>query len=349
LKGDPIPSDIFPASEGHVKIRSTKRLEPTESCNRLLEVAVESAFNRLGPMTPATMQELAMLGPHESTSSEARTPLARAMERLESIGDGAQSVVDLVHFGGSALPPLRSLLLRREKSGLHQARCRATDALVALKGYDILDEFLRLERPINDPVERLGEETVISAAARALARRRDERTFKLLDSLARRRSLTGVLVALGSFKRVESIPVFIRALSEDEVRLTAEAVLRNFGSRARQHLLAAVCGPDGGIPPSESDHRKRRSVLGLLGELRIRRSDWPRLKPFLRSDDLETAILAAGLGLKIGDPHERKEADIVLRELRLRTDSLRRLQIDQYLQRFTSPSRQRIRAKVMRG
>jgi hypothetical protein len=290
-----------------------------------------------------------MLGPHGSTSLDARTPLARAMERLESFSDGAQSVIDLTHFGGSALPPLRALLLRRERSGLHQARCRATDALVALKGYDILDEFLRLERHIDDPVERLGEEVVISAAARALARRHDERTFKLLDSLARRRPLTGVLLALGSFKRVESIPVLIRALSEDEVRLTAEAVLRSFGSRARPHLLAAACGPDGGAPASESDHRKRRSALGLLGELRVRRSDWPRLEPFLTSDDLETSILAAGLGLKIGNPEERKEADIVLRELRLRADWLRRLQIDQYLQRFTSPRRQRIRAKVMRG
>jgi hypothetical protein len=271
------------------------------------------------------------------------------MERLESISDGAQSVVDLVHFGSTALPSLRSLLLRREKSGLHQARCRATDALAALKGYDILDEFLRLERPISDPVERLGEETVISAAARALARRRDERTFKLLDSLARRRSLTGVLLALGSFKRVESIPVFIRALSEDEVRLTAEAVLRSFGSRARPHLLAAACEPDSGTSASESGHRKRRSALGLLGELRIRRSDWPLLKPLLTSDDLESAILVAGLGLKIGDPSERKEADITLRGLRVRADWLRRLQIDQYLQRFTAPRRQRIRAKIMRG
>jgi hypothetical protein len=290
-----------------------------------------------------------MLGPHDSTSLDAQTPLARAMERLESFSDDAQSVIDLAHFGASALPPLRTLLLRRERSGLHQARCRATDALVALKGYDILDEFLRLERHIDDPVERLGEEIVISAAARALARRHDERTFKLLDSLARHRPLTGVLLALGSFKRVVSIPVLIRALSEDEVRLTAEAVLRSFGSRARPHLLAAACGPDSGTRASESDLRKRRSALGLLGELRVRCSDWPRLKPLLTSDDLETSILAAGLGLKIGDPQERKEADIVLRELRLRADWLRRLQIDQYLQRFASPRRQRIRAKVMRG
>jgi hypothetical protein len=290
-----------------------------------------------------------MLEPHETTSSEIRTPLLCAMERLASIHEGAQSVTDLVHFGAAALPPLRSLLLRREKSGLHQARCRATDALAALKGYDILDEFLRLERPIADPVERLGEETVISAAARALARRHDERTFKLLDSLARRRSLTGALLALGSFSRAESIPVFVRALAEDEVRLTAEAVLRNFGSRARPHLLAAACDVDGRTSPSESDHRKRRSALGLLGELRTKRSDWFRLRPLLTSDDLETAILTAGLGLKIGDANERKESANILRELRLRADWLRRLQIDQYLQRFTSPAKRRARTEITRG
>jgi hypothetical protein len=295
------------------------------------------------------MQEYAMLGPHENTSPATQTPLARAIERLESINEGAQSVVDLVHFGASALQPLRSLLLRREKSGLHQARCRATDALATLKGYDILDEFLRLERPISDPVERLGEETVISAAARALARQHDERTFKLLDSLARRHSLTGVLLGLGSFKRVESIPVFVRALAEDEVRLTAEAVLRSFGTRARQHLLAAACEPHGnGTAMSESEHRKRRCALGLLGELRVKRSDWPRVKPLVMSDDLETAILAAGLGLKIGDADQRKDADSILRELRLRADWLRRLQIDQYLQRFTPSGKRRARAELTR-
>jgi hypothetical protein len=271
-------------------------------------------------------------------------PLARAMERLASLYEGPQSVVDVVRFGSAAIPSLRHLLLRREKSGLHQARCRAGDALASLGAYEVLDEYLRTERSIVDPIERLGEETVMSAAARALARRPDKRTFELLENLALRRPLTGVLIALGSFKRTKTIPVFVRALAEDEVRLTAEAVLRTFGSRARPYLLSAACESQDEASPSESGLRRRRSALGLLGEFRSKNSDWPSLKPLLASKDLESAILAAGLGLKTGDADERSNAVKTLRRLRIQADWLRRMQIDQYLQRFASKRKRELRS-----
>jgi len=256
--------------------------------------------------------------------------VARAVARLESLHEGAQSVVDVVRFGGAAVPALRELLIRREKSGLHQARCRATDALAGIGAYNVLDEYLRLEQQIDDPVERLGEETVISAAARALARRHDKSTFDLLTKLAQRRPLTGVLIALGSFKKSSSIPILVNALAEDEVRITSEAVLRTFGSRARPHLLEAASAK----AISESDLRKRRSALGLLGEFRRKSADWACLKPLMSSDDLETAILAAGLALKLGNVEECDHAVGVLRKLRVQADWLRRMQIDQYLTRF---------------
>jgi hypothetical protein len=257
-----------------------------------------------------------------------------AVNRLESLHEGAQSVVDVVRFGWPAVPALRALLFQRDKSGLHQARCRATDALAAIGAFDVLDQFLRLDHRIEDPVERLGEETVRSAAARALAKRRDKGTFELLTSLARHKPLTGVLIALGSFKRTGSIPIFVNALAEDEVRITAEAVLRTFGSRVRPHLIEAALAE----AKSESDLRKRRSALGLLGEYRRRASDWTSLKPLMSSDDLETAILAAGVALKIGNAEECDHAVDVLRALRVQADWLRRMQIDQYLQRFASSS-----------
>jgi len=269
--------------------------------------------------------------------------LARALERLASFYEGPKSVTDVVSFGRTAIPPLRLILLRREKSGLHQVRCHASEALAALGAYEVLDEYLRLERSIPDPVERLGEETVISAAARSLARRRDRQTFELLEGLALRRSLTGVLIGLGSFKRTKTIPIFVNALAEDEVRLTAEAVLRTFGSRARPYLLAAACEPGDQDSLSESGLRRRRSALGLLGELRSNSADWPTLKPLLGSNDLETAILAAGVGLKIGSTDEQANAVSTLRRLRTQADWLRRMQIDQYLQRFATNRKRRPR------
>ena len=268
----------------------------------------------------------------EISSSAAARTLEDAIARLQSPQEGAQSVVDIVRFGPQAIPALRGLLFGRDRSGLHQARCRAIDALAALKAYDVLDEFLRRERPIGDPTEELGEDVVVSAAARALARRHDKASFALLEGMARRRPLAGILAGLGSYKRLRTIPIFVKALAEDELRFTVEAVLRSFGSRARPHLLAAACDPAPDV--CESDFRKRRSVLGLLGEMRKGSLNWTCLKPLMASSDLETAILAAGLGLKFGSEAERQDAAHALRTLRPQADWLRRMQIDQYLQRF---------------
>jgi hypothetical protein len=284
----------------------------------------------------------------ECSDLQPNPPLVRAMERLASFYEGSESVVDVVRFGSAAIPWLRNLLLRREKSGLHQARCRASEALASLGAREVLDEYLRIEHSISDPIERLGEETVISAAARALARRPDKRTFELLERLALHRPLTGVLIALGSFKRTKTIPVFVRALAEDEVRLTAEAVLRTFGNRARPYLLVAACEPRDEDSPSESDLRRRRSALGLLGELRPKNSDWPSLKPLLASKDLESAILAAGLGLKTGVADEQSNSVDTLRRLRIHADWLRRMQIDQYLHCFASKRKREFRGDAAR-
>jgi hypothetical protein len=263
-----------------------------------------------------------------------------AIQGLDSAHKGAQSVVDLVRFGPEAIPALRELLFEREQSGLHQARCRAIDALAALHAYEPLDEYLRLERPINDAIEKLGEDVVVSAAARTLARRRDKATYELLERLAHRRPLTGILIGLGSFRRTRSIPIFVAALAEDEVRITAEAMLRSFGSRARACLLAAACAPS--QRDFESDLRKRRSALGLLGEMRGIAADWPRLKDLMASDDMETAILAAGLGLKCGSDADYEDATKILRQLHVRADWLRQMQIEHYLH---GAKRQRARSR----
>jgi hypothetical protein len=156
--------------------------------------------------------------------------------------------------------------LQRERSGLYVARCRAVEALAALRSFDTLGEFLRLDREIDDPVERLGEEVVISAAARLIARLQEEWVFQLLLDLAKRRSLSGVLAGLGAFERPESIPCLIRALMEDDVRSTAEAVLLSFGREARTQLVSAAIRPiDQARPERETSLRMRRSALALPG------------------------------------------------------------------------------------
>lgn len=76
-----------------------------------------------------------------------------------------------------------------------------------------------------------------------LATRRVEEVFPLLLDLAKRQPLAGVINALGSFRRPESIPCLISALSEDYSRRAAEAALLQLGSKARRALLARQSGP----------------------------------------------------------------------------------------------------------
>jgi hypothetical protein len=214
-----------------------------------------------------------------------------ALARLKSSYEGASGIAEIVGFGGSAVPPLRALLFERDRSGLFHARYRAIDALVALRAFDVLAEFLLAERPICDAVERLGEDVVVSAAARALAAEREDWVYDLLRKLAAHKVLNGILAGLGTFLRTESIPIFVSALAEDEVRLTAARILRQFGSAARLALLEAAIDRDtndGG----ESQLRKRRSALALLLDLDLPSEIWPMLRTLTEDRDPEIARLA---------------------------------------------------------
>lgn len=125
------------------------------------------------------------------------------------------------------------MLFERDPSDLFEVRCRAAYALAALGAHKVLLEFLRLPHDASDPVERLGDDAVINAAARAVAKWREEHIFRLLLALAKRRILPGVIAALGSFSRPEAIPCLVDALAEDECRPAAEATLSNLNQSAR--------------------------------------------------------------------------------------------------------------------
>jgi hypothetical protein len=247
-----------------------------------------------------------------------RQQITCAIEHLKSLHDGECGFTEVVGLGPDAIPSLRSLLFEREPSGLPHARLRAAEALAALKAFEVLADFLRLGRQITDPVERLGEETVMSAAGRLVARLRKDWVYDLLADLAGQRPLRGVLMGLGSFFRKESIPIFISALIEDEVRLTAEAILRGFGKVARKALLAAALD-QGGNPRSESESnlRKRRSALALLLETGLPRGYWPRVRSLIDDRDHQIALLACTACLNCGTATDMTRIPARLAELQL--------------------------------
>ena len=125
----------------------------------------------------------------------------------------------------------------------------------------MLIEFLSSPREVADPVNRTGEEAVISAAARALVDSRDDRVLPRLLELAKRQPLAGVIDALGSYRRAEAIPCLITALSEDYSRRAAEVALLRMGPKARPALLrsglasGAIGGMGIAIEPQSSPQR----------------------------------------------------------------------------------------------
>jgi hypothetical protein len=236
--------------------------------------------------------------------------LREAIDKLKSLHDGDRGVIEIAACGRRAVPALRALLLEREPSGLYQPRCKAVKSLAALEAYDVLIEYLNAPRAIADPIERVGEDAVINAAARALAGLHEARIFELLMSLAETRLLPGVIGALGRFGKVEAIPYLVEALAEDESRPAAEAALRNFASSARQALLVAATQRS---PPvgreSESSLRRRRSALQLLTEIGIQPETWPVLRNLALDQDAKIAVLACKICL-VGALDPEKDAAI---------------------------------------
>ena len=99
--------------------------------------------------------------------------LDEAIGKLSSLHDGDLGVNDVVACGKAAIPALKNILFKQERSGLYHIRCRAAEALALLGAMDVLTGFLGTERVITDPVERLGEDAVINAVARLLQNVRD--------------------------------------------------------------------------------------------------------------------------------------------------------------------------------
>jgi HEAT repeat protein len=254
-----------------------------------------------------------------------------AFARLRSTHDEL-GVLDVIALGERAIPALRTVLFEGERSGLYQTRCRAVQALSALGAHDTLIEFLEHERPIGDPIERVGEDAVINAAALALARIRTRRVFELLLRLARRPALTGVIGALGNFESSEAIQALMNALEEDASRLTAESALRKLGVLARAALLSTV---DLKVPTadseSESSARRRRAALRLLAEMDTSPDAWRDLRHLMHDKDARVAAFASEITLARSSAAEQRDAILRLIELLSQEDWVMREEIENSL------------------
>jgi HEAT repeat protein len=238
------------------------------------------------------------------------------MNKLKALHHGDLGVVEVVACGNRATPALRALLFEREPSGLYQVRCRAVEALAALSAHDALIDFLRATREATDPVERLGDDALINAAALALAQVRKESVFQLLFGLLKRRPLAGVISAVGRFRRAETIPYLVDALAEDDCHLATASALRKFSSAAHPALLEAV---NQRLPSPEyesiSSLRRRRRALELLAESGVQQKDWPKLRLLMWDTDQQIVWFTCNICLTSGPASEKGEAIRRLNEL----------------------------------
>ena len=237
---------------------------------------------------------------------EEQQKVDRAIAKMRSLHDSDLGVLAVVECGDRAIPALRGIVLEREPSGLYQVRCGAVQALAALGAYDVLIEYLETERAIVDPVERIGEDAVVNAAALVLAGMRDSRVFELLIRLAQRPALTGVIGALGAFESIEALPALIGALEEDASRATAETALRKLGGSARAALLHTV---NERLPSdereSESSTRRRRSALILLAKMNKPPMAWRDVRHLMLDRDAKVSAIACEIGLAQAAESER--------------------------------------------
>lgn len=240
-----------------------------------------------------------------------------AMAKLISIINGDKGVAAAVACGPRALPALRAVLWARELGNLYETRRRAVTALAHLRDYQSLVEFL--ESPPNRPdaLEKIAQEALMNACARALAASDESRLVPLLLDTLRRRPLIGAIETLGQLNRPEAIPYFIDALAEDSSRPAAEAALRRLRQDSTMALRdAALLQVPSARDESMSSRRRRLAALRLLAECASPSSEpWPPLQELVNDSAPRIATAACALCLVNADALNATSAIVRLIEL----------------------------------
>jgi hypothetical protein len=237
-------------------------------------------------------------GSRQTTATDG--DLQRAIARLLSLEEGNDGLLETVAVGHSAIPALRQALFKREPSGIFEGRCRVVEALSRLGADDVLLDYLQTPRAIEDPIERTGEDAVINATARALAKSPDPNVLAVMLRFARDRPRQGIIEALTGRRRFDALPYFIRGLEEDTTRREAAKAILALGPAARPALLSAAVSPSMEVEP-ESSKRRRRIALHLYGDLGgDPAQDQAALLGLIDDRDYEVAVTACDIWLSMG-------------------------------------------------
>ena len=223
--------------------------------------------------------------------------IQEAINELDSLSGSESAVEKVVAFGKLAIPYLEHVLLDFPPRTISIPRCRAACALGELGAYSVLSKyFLRYERPADSAV-LFAEDAVRSAAAKELARIRSEEVYHVLLDATRQRATSGLVQALGAFRRNESVRLLFQLLEDDLCRVDALAELRKVPNAAQPYAILLLRGCTGTPIRGTTSSRRRHSTLQLLVDFHISEGEWPEIRQFLHDEDLDCVVAAARLGL----------------------------------------------------
>jgi hypothetical protein len=225
--------------------------------------------------------------------------IQEAISDLDSLVTGEHAVERVVVFGQQAVPYLERFLLNSSPRTISIPRCRVVRALGALGAYSVLLQYFdRCARP-GDAAVLFAEDAVRSAVARELAQIHSESVYRVLLGAARQRATSGLVQALGTFRRDESVPLLFELLEDDLCRNDALAELRRVPEAAQPYATLLLRGCTDIPIEGPTVSRRRRSTLQLLSESGIAEGDWPELRTYLSDQDLDCVIAAAQIGLSV--------------------------------------------------
>jgi HEAT repeat protein len=124
-----------------------------------------------------------------------------------------------------------------------------------------------------------------------------------------RHRFTGVIEAIGEFRRAEAVSALVLTLEDDFCRSFAEDALLKIGVLARPALIDAARTPNpSGSNESATSRSRRRSALRLLQNMQFTARDWPLLAALLYDRDAEIAARTGMTALKFGDEQDQRIA-----------------------------------------
>lgn len=219
---------------------------------------------------------------------------------LDSLLDGDSAAEKLIATGQVAVPYLERFLMEGKARTVAMPRCRAVRVLGELGSWSaLISYFRRYQRP-EDAVVLFAEDAVRSAAARELARWKSDEVYKVLLDAAQERATSGLILALGEFRKPESVPLLFTVLDDDLCREEAKVALRKEPEVAREYAILSLRGATNTEVHGVSALRRRRATLQLLSEFGMTAEEWADLRVFLQDRDADVVIAAATIGFRAG-------------------------------------------------